>query len=333
MKGFILKTTLTAVIIIGLSIFAGCNSVGNSAANKNLLTVDFQKAHVLRYKFTSKKDIIMDWGKASKGKKQGKNKIDKSFETMEMIISYTPTDVNPYGLTTIEAKCESIKIKRSKSKARRSSGKDAVETAAGETFTFKVGPTGKIEDYSQLNKLIHKLGKNAFRKKSNRGRVKEPDMIADFIASQWFLWDSVSSIENFDGISIGQSWKSKLSAPTPMVMKTARDVIYTLKEIRQTEKGQIAVITSSYSLADSAPQNWPMPYSGKFRMSGMFGFLRGYKALSLQGKGEELFNIDSGQIEKYNQNYQLQIEAVFPMALGENPKITIEQTLTMQLIK
>ncbi|MCK5473516.1 MAG: hypothetical protein KAI59_05740, partial [Planctomycetes bacterium] len=153
------------------------------------------------------------------------------------------------------------------------------------------------------------------------------------IASQWFLWDAVSSIKNFDGISIGQSWKSKLSAPTPMVMKTARDVIYTLKEIRQTEKGQIAVITSSYSLADSAPQNWPMPYSGKFRMSGMFGFLRGYKALSLQGKGEELFNIDSGQIEKYNQNYQLQIEAVFPMALGENPKIIIDQTLTMQLIK
>ncbi|MCK4913424.1 MAG: hypothetical protein KAS69_02360 [Planctomycetes bacterium] len=328
-----MRTTLIATIILGLSILAGCNAVGNSAANKNLLTVDFQKDNVLKYKFTSQKDITMDWGKVSKGKKQGKNKIDKSSETMEMLISYTPTDVNPYGLTTIEAKCESIKVKRSKSKARRSSGKDAVETAAGETFTFKIGPTGKIEDYSQLNKLIHKLGKNAFTKRANRGRVKQPDMIADFIASQWFLWDAVSSIENFDGISIGQSWKSKLSAPTPMVMKTARDVTYTLKEIRQTEKGQIAVITSSYSLADSAPQNWPMPYSGKFRMSGMFGFLRGYKALSLQGKGEELFNIDSGQIEKYNQNYQLQIEAVFPMALGENPKIIIDQTLTMQLIK
>ncbi|MCK5226181.1 MAG: hypothetical protein KAQ89_05640, partial [Planctomycetes bacterium] len=294
-----MRITLIAVIISGLSILAGCNANVNSAANKNLLTVDFQKDNILKYKFTSQKDITMDWGKASKGKKQGKNKIDKSSETMEMIISYTPTDVNPYGLTTIKAKCESIKIKRSKSKSKasRSSGKDAVETAAGETFTFKVGPTGKIEDYSQLNKLIHKLGKNAFRKKSNRGRVKEPDMIADFIASQWFLWDSVSSIENFDGLSIGQSWKSKLSVPTPMVMKTARDVTYSLKEIRQTEKGQIAVIASSYSLAESVPRNWPMPYSGKFRMSGMFGFLRGYKVIKLQGKGEELFNIDSGQIE------------------------------------
>jgi len=67
-------------------------------------------------------------------------------------------------------------------------------------------------------------------------------------------------------------------------------------------------------------------------MSGTFGFLRGYKVLDLQGQGEELFNIDTGQIEQYNQEYQMQMEASFPMGISVKPLITIKQNLTMQLI-
>ncbi|MBA7630278.1 hypothetical protein ES703_37799 [subsurface metagenome] len=161
-------------------------------------------------------------------------------------------------------------------------------------------------------------------------------MICDFIASQWFLWDSVSSIEKAsEGVSVGQTWKSKLSVPTPMVTRKARDVTYTLDEIRQTEKGRLAVIRSSYSPAESVPAGWPIPYVGAFKMSGTFGFLRGYKMLSLEGKGEELFNIDAGRIVKYSQQYQTQWDTSLPFALegGANPRITIKQNLTMQLLE
>jgi hypothetical protein len=160
-------------------------------------------------------------------------------------------------------------------------------------------------------------------------------MICDVVATQWFLWDAVSSIEKPSrGAAVGQSWNSKLSVPTPMVMRKARDVTYSLDEIRPGKKGRLAVIGSSYRIADSAPRDWPIPYSGTFQMAGGFGFYRNYQVLSLQGRGEELFNIDAGRIEQYNQQYQLQLSAslLLPLA-GVNPKITIKQNLTMNLLE
>ena len=68
-------------------------------------------------------------------------------------------------------------------------------------------------------------------------------------------------------------------------------------------------------------------------MSGMFGFLRNYKVLELQGQGEELFNIDAGRIEQSSQKYQMLLDASFPTGLGLNPRITIKQNLTMQLLE
>ena len=254
---------------------------------------------------------------------------------MDMVVAYTPIEVDPYGLTTIKATCKSVKVGRTSSgTGRQGTSKDAVENLPGVSFTFTVDPAGKIEDYSQLEKLIKEIGEKAFRQKGKGGRIKEPDMIGDFTATQWFLWDSVSSIEKAaEGVCVGQSWKSKLPVPTPMVIRKARDVTYTLDEIRQTEKGQLAVIRSSYSLADSVPSSWPMPYSGSFQMSGRFGFLRGYKFLDLQGQGEELFNIDAGRTEQYNQQYQVQLEASFPMGINMKPRITIKQNLTMELLE
>ncbi len=327
-----MKTVLTIFAVLGLSGLAGCNG---SAGEKELLTVDFQKDRTLRYKFVSSRDIEVDWGPMKGDSKGGRNKVEKSSETMEMVVAYRPIEIEPYGLTTVKATCESVKIKRSARKGRRTTKKDAAESFAGKTFTFTVGPAGRIEDYSQLDKLIREIGKKAFRPNSNRGRIKEPDMISDFIATQWFLWDSVSSLKKaVEGVRVGQTWESKLSVPTPMVLQKAREVIYTLNEIRQSEKGRLAVIHSSYSLAKSVPRNWPMPYpDGRFQMSGMFGFLGSYKVLDLQGQGEELFNIDAGRIEQYNQQYQMQLKASFPMGLGVNPQITIKQNLTMQLLE
>ena len=326
-----MKTAINVFTVLVLGVLAGCNG---AAGEKGFLTVDFQQAQTLRYKFVSSREIKVDWGTIKSGSKRGKKQVDKSSESMNMVVAYTPIQVDPYGLTAIKATCESVKVKRSSRKNQTVARRDAVESLSGKTFTFTVSSTGKIEDYSQLDKLIKEIGQKAFRPDRKRGRIKEPDMIGDFIAAQWFLWDSVSSIEKAaEGVLVGQTWQSKLSVPTPMVMRKARDVIYTLDEIRQTEKGQLAVIRSSYSLAKSVPRSWPVPYKGRFRMSGRFGFLRRYKVLDLQGQGEELFNIDAGRTEQYNQQYQMQLEASLLGGIDTKPLITIEQNLTMTLLE
>jgi len=328
-----LKTGQIIFTAIVVSILVGCQPKGEKrkplTKDKILFTVDFQKDQTLRYKFTSSRDIDIDWDPTKSASRPGQNTLSKSSQSMEMIIAYTPVKINPYGLSTINARCESVRASTGKGRY-----KDAVETLAGKTFTLTISPTGKIEDYSQLKKIILEAGEKAFRTSSPRGRIKEPDMIDDFIASQWFLWDSVSSLEKpVEGVSVGQSWKSQLSIPTSMVIHQARDVTYTLDEVRQTEKGRLAVIRSSYQPAESINREWPIPYSGAFQMSGTFGFLRGYRILQLKGQGKELFNLDAGRTETYNQYYEMKLQASVPMGISAKPQITIKQKLTMQLIE
>lgn len=326
-----MKTAPAIMTVVIVSVLAGCQTGAGIKEplikNKELLTVDWQDGRRLVYKFVSRREIILDWDPTGKLSKSDKSTPDKTSESMEMVVAYTPIKIDPYGLTTIEATCKSVKVARSKGPR-----KDAVEHLAGKTFTFTVGPSGQIEDYSQLDELVKEVGEKAFLPDTNRGRIKEPDMVCDFIATQWFLWDSVSSLKNpSEGVAVGQSWKSKMSVPSPMVMRKARDVTYKLDEIRQSEKGQLAVISSTYQVAETVPQSWPIPYSGSFQMKGTFGFLSGYKLLSLEGRGEELFNIEAGRIEQYNQQYQMQLQASIPMGISVKPMITIEQNLTMEL--
>ncbi len=302
---------------------------GPLGKGREFLTVDFVRGQSFKYKFVSSRDITIGWDIPQTASRPAARSADKSSESVEVVMTYRPIEVDPYGLTTLEATCESVRVSRSKGPR-----KDAVQSLAGKTFAFTVGPTGRIEDYSQLDNLLRKIGEKAFRADTERGRIKEPDMIGDFVASQWFLWDSISSIEKpSEGVRVGQSWKSKLSVPAPMVMRKARDVTYTLGEIRPGETRRLAVIESSYELADSVPRGWPIPYSGSFQMVGPFGFYRNYKVLSLQGRGEELFDITAGRTEQYKQQYELQLSASLLLPLpGANPKITINQNLTMELL-
>jgi len=328
-----LKATLLILTALVLSVLAGCQPTAGEdklpGEPGELLTVDFQAGETLRYKFVSGREITVDWDTTAAKSRSGRPVSDKSSESLEIIMAYTPVEIDPYGLTTVKAVCESVKVARSKGP-----GRDAVETLAGRTFTLAVGPTGKIEDYSQLDELLKEIGEKVFRANTDMGRIKEPDMIADVVATQWFLWDAVSSLKQPSrGAAIGQSWNSKLSVPTPMVMRKARDVTYSLDEIRPSEKGRLAMISSSYKIADSAPREWPIPYSGTFQVAGAYGFYRNYQVLSLQGRGEELFNIDAGRTEQYKQQYEMQLSAsmLLPLA-GVNPKITIKQNLTMNLL-
>ncbi len=323
-----MKTAPIIPTIVIMAICGGCGPEIQRSSNKELLTIDWQDDRPLEYKFVSAREITIDWDPTGRLTKSDNTPPDKSVESLEMVVTYTPIEINPYGLTTIEAACKSVKVTRSKGRH-----KDAAEYLTGRTYKFTVGPAGEIEDYSQLDKLLKEAGTKAFITKADGGRIKEADMIGDFIATQWFMWDSVSSLETpSKGVAAGQTWKSKLSIPSPMVMRKAREVTYKLDEIRAGEKGRLAVITSSYTLADSVPMSWPIPYSGSFQMKGTFGFLSGYKLLGLQGEGQELFNIETGQAEQYNQNYQMEMESSIPMGIDVKPRITIKQKLTMKLL-
>jgi len=327
------RTISTISLLVFVALLAGCQ---RPAEQKQFLTVDFQQGQTLRYKFVSNKDIELNWD-PSKDPKTA-NMITKAAERLEMVIAYRPVKIEPLGLTTIEARCESVKVRRSKLKKKGLyDTKDAVQSLAGKTFTLKVDPSGRIEDYSQLEELIKQAGEKAFRPKSKFGKVKEPDMIGDFVATQWFLWDAVSSLkEPAAGLEVGQTWNSQLPVPNPLLIRRARNVTYTLEQIRQTETGRIAVIKSTYSPAESIERWWPSPWSGKFKVSGMFGFLssmvKGYDVLELTGQGRELYNIDAGRPERYDQEYVVKFAAKTPSPFGSRPQVTIHQKLTMRLV-
>jgi hypothetical protein len=296
--------------------------------------VDFQRDKVLRYKFVSSRQVEVDFGP---GRGRGEDVVHTMSETMELVIAYEPLGVDSQGLTTVKAACESAKVKRTTFAPNSSRRRDAVETLKGKTFTLKVAASGMLVDKAELKKVIMELGEKAFAKSGRR--IKDPDMIVDFITTQWFLWDSTSSIESpASGVAVGQSWTSRLPVPLPIPMRTERRVVYKLDKVRRTQTGRVAVIKSSYSPADSATVDWPMPYGGRFQMRGMFGFFQGYKILNLSGEGTELFNIDKGVVEQATQKYKVGIDAVIPFALGESndeepkPNITISQEITMQLV-
>ena len=295
------------------------------------LAVDFQPGQVLRYKFTSQKKITVDWDPNAAA---STNHVQEQSESLEMVVAYTPLRVDPNGVSTIRAAVESVQARRTGGPASRSFGTDAVETAQDKSFTLKVDSRGKIVDSSQLRFLIQEMGKHAFRPDTSVGRIKEPDMIWDFIASQWFLWDAEASVQMpAEGVAVGQTWSSQLCVPTPMVMRKARNVVYKLDEVRPSDAGPLAVIKSTYTPAGSAPADWPIPYSGRMQMSGTFGFLLSYEVLGLEGTGEELFNLQAGRIEQRRETYTLRARAGLPpMGIKANPQITIEQTLTMELM-
>jgi len=328
--------TRWAVVIVVLAVLlAGCTSTGNRWAHggrRVFLTVDFEPGQTLRYKFVSRRTITLDWDPTAE---LDRNRVQERSEHVEIIVAYTPVEVDPYGVSTIRANVESVRATRSGGLSGRSLGPDAVESAQGRTFTLKVDPRGRIVDPSQLDALIREMGEKAFRSDTSQGRVKEPDMIGDFVAGQWFLWDAVSSVQQpADGVTIGQRWSSQLSVPTPMVIRRARDVAYRLEEVRPGEEGPMAVIGSTYSLADSRPADWPVPYSGRFQMSGTFGFLGPYEVQGLEGAGEELFDVETGRVERVQQKYTMRMKASLPpMGIQANPQITIEQALTMELMR
>lgn len=330
----LLRTKVALGIAILGIVLSGCRVVGIGGKREPhdeavLLTVDFEPGQTLRYKFVAHREILLNWDPNAAASARS---VQKQTERMEMVVSYAPVAVDPCGISTIRAQCESVAIERTGRPSGRGANTDAVTAAQDKTFVFKVDARGKMVEASELEQLIQDLGAGAFRGDAGSKRVKEPDMIGDFIASQWFLWDAISSVARpASGVAVGQSWRSKLSVPTPMVMRKARDVTYRLEEVRATDEAVMAVIASTYELAETTPSDWPIPYAGRFQMSGTFGFLGAYDIAFLRGTGRDLFNVGAGRIERSEHRYTMEMKAsVPPMGIRANPQITIEQTLTME---
>jgi hypothetical protein len=340
------------VAAIGLAlaiIMGGCNPSGKAPVardkNRTYLSVEFPKDTPIRYKVVSSRSVVLDLdptGRFSRGDAAGARQEMK--EEAEMVLAYRNAGPAGRGGTLVEVTCESASVKRQRLTGG-SMGDDAIASLAGKKFTVSVSATGRIFETSELEKVIHDLGEAAFGNRSDRyegRRIKNPDMIADFITVQWYMWDQEQSVSKpTAGLAVGDTWKSqrKVLAPFPFIARTGRDVTYTLAGLTQDPGAdQVATIKSVYTLSPEQSMDWPMPYTGSFSQRGSFGFFQGYKVLDIKGEGTQLFDVTAGRIAADKQTYTAKVSAVIPFGgLGKDgekpePNIVVNQTITMDLI-
>jgi hypothetical protein len=317
-----------SIIFAGILLIAGCAGKPEvSKENRIFLTVEFQQAKPLRYRFVSTRQIETIFEDNTIPENDRKTTYSESLET---VIAYKPIKIETYGLSEIEATIESVNA----NPIMGGTGKDATANLSGKSFRLVVGPTGKIEDRKELVEIMKQAAQTAFRPKRDTDRIKNPDMISDFMATQMFLWDSISSIkEPRKGITLDQNWQSELSIPSPVLalFYSGRDVVYKLTEIRDTNDGKIAVISSEYTPSKTPVPNWFSPYEGDFMLAGPFGLYVNCTIAELGGKGTELFNIDQGKSISYRQDYQVAINSMMSL-IPIKVKINIKQQLSMQLL-
>lgn len=298
------------------------------------LLVSFEENQPLRYRMVSERKTQIDLSGAAAAQRSRPQTMN---ERLELVMVYTPVKVDPFGLTTIQATCESAKVTRTSFTGRQEAA-DAVESLPQIPFTLTLTPIGQIEDRSDFERVVRQLGDKAFAQASpTSGRVKNPDMISDFIAMQGYLWDTVASIDDpAKGLAVGNTWQTKqmLPWPSPVPNPPTRITAFTLQEIQPDEEGQKAHITSAYTMTDDFLRDIPRAYEGSFQMRGLFGFLRRYQFHSIEGGGTQIFNIDTGILEKDHQQYTLHVAADFALPLGDSkPTLTVEQTISIELLQ
>jgi hypothetical protein len=319
---------ITTVFCLGLW---GC---GSSLFKGELLVVNFEQNQPLRYRMISQRETRIDL--AGGGSAQ-KSQPQTMTEQLELVMVYTPVEVDPFGLTTLKVTCESAKVTRT-SFSGRQAGLDAVESLPEMSFTLELTPTGQINDMTEFKQVVRQLGDKAFADvRQSAGRVKNPDMISDFIAMQWYVWDSIASVDDqTSGLSAGKTWKTRqlLPWPSPVPNPPTRITTFKLDKIVDEDQQRKAHITSTYELTEDYLKDIPLAYEGSFQMRGLFGFLRRYQFESMQGGGSQIFNIDTGVLEKDDQHYTMQVSADFMLLLGDSkPMLQVNQTVSIELLK
>ena len=325
MRSYIRVVTGTLMLLV----LAGCQP----GASRQYLVVGFESGQELRYRFVSERDTKIIISMPATVERKAKIQTQTMTEKMELVMSYVPGPADEYGRTKIRAKCLSAKVTR-KDFGGKSGARDAVEGLAGKAFEFTVSATGQIEEDSSIDVLVKELGKAAFAAPRGGRKVKNSDMINDFIAMQYHLWDSVGKIDNpRKGVKVGQTWQTKQLMPVSMPMTLARRTSYTLSQVNETETGPVAIIDSSYERINEVIEGLPVPYESGYMAKGMFVIMSNYKPIGFQGGGRQVFNIDRGVIESDEQNYKMEFQVSFPLPLGDTvPKLRLDQKMTIQLL-
>jgi len=331
-----LISSLFGVVLLGL-IFGqnGCGERIIPHGSENLLVVNFQEGKTLRYQMKSVREVTIELSSAKSGGKQAQPQ--KMTESLEMVMAYKPVKVDPFGLTRLECVCESAVVTRGQFTGKGGVAVDAVENLKGKPFVLELSATGKIQDFKQLEALLLEVGKTAFDTTRKDQKVKNPDMIYDFVAMQWYLWDSIASVKNpLAGVKPGMTWMNTqvVAWPIPIPNTPCRITTFTLDSVQQGEDTSKAIIKSTYQISDKTLDTFPKPYEGNFQMRGLFGFLRDYQFKSLEGTGEVAFNLSTGTVESDKQQYKLIATAAFLLPLGDSqPSVVVDQTVDIQLLK
>ena len=308
----------------GICLLAGC-------AGPVTLQCRFDPNEPLTYRFTSSRQIDIHWGTESKN--GDPNQTSTITESLTYVMTYTVEDANDGGMTRLKATCREAQVRRSNSVGRRKAiRRDAAESLAGKSFHLVFDDRGCLVDAEELRDLLKTLAEKAFREEGDGGRVKDPEMINDITATQWFLFDAISSRAR-QPLQTGRTWTSQQLIPTPMVMRQARDITYTLGSSQYTDEGRLVEISSSSTLSEQeSPHSWPIPYSGTFQVAGTFGFLQGYRPVSLTGTGMDRFNLDTGVLtsSEHTFEWEVAVRALPLVTVQANPYLVIKQTLKME---
>ncbi len=304
------------VLILSAAWFGGCRDTD--------LRLCFAPNSVLRYRFVSERDIALHWDLP----RESADGTTRVRERLDLVMAYAVTAVDPNGTTRMRATCELATVARTRVSGQADVRTDAVEKLQGRSYTFAVDPNGRVHEQASLTSLIQEIGAESFRTDAQQGRVKAPDMIWDVLATQMALWSAVPPRAQ---ATVGDQWDARLPVPTPWVSRKARDVHYAFTRVESMPSGPVAVITSTQTLSsERAPRAWPIPYSGRMRQSGTFGFLMGHKIHSLTGSGVDFLHLDTGHIEGFEHHYEMESQAFMPLNLSAPVTIRIHQTLSMK---
>lgn len=300
---------------------------------RTTLLVDFPADTPLKYKMTSQRKVEI----RLTGDKPQRDQSHTVNESLELVMEYRAVESNPFGLSLIEGKCLSATVKRDSLRGTQpSKNPDVAENLAGRSFRFTISPTGRIEDYTDLEKLVKELGAKSFIEGIKAPtRVKDPDMLTDFIAIQWYLWDGSAAVKNpSGGVQMGKDWKAIQLLPVPVPIPVARETTYRLTETQDQAVPKKAILASSYAISDKEVPNWPKPYEGVFNLKGsLFAVMRNYRFNTIEGSGTTVMNLDQGLLESDQQQWKVGITAEFLLPLGNSlPQILVDQTVDIHRI-
>ena len=311
--------------------FAGCRDSVKSSPD-NWLLVSFEKDVPITYRMVSERETEID---LTSGDPKKKSRPQTTTEKLELVIVYTPVVVDPFGLSTLKVECDSVKVTRSGFSGKKSAS-DAMESLTGKSFTLNLTPTGKMADISDLERIAAELGEDSFSKGRQNTRIKNPDMISDFLAMQQYLWGAGSAISNQMDLKEGDTWQTQQTIPWPVPIypPPGRTTTYTLESIGAEDLSRRATIKSTYAMSETPIEEYIRPYEeGNFQMRGLFGFLRNFQFKHIEGAGTQVFNIDDGLVESDRQQYLLDVTASFMLPLGDSlPVLTVKQKISIERI-